>query len=121
MDRADHYMLARVCLDRATEEQDTARGRRLREEAQVHAQLASAIAQGLDVEYLFGGPPPPGGERWAWTLFVTAQESAVELWRDGELRVTVPLTAGQAELLTGRPVTLAGELRDDGFTVEGGE
>jgi hypothetical protein len=60
-----------------------------------------------------GDPEPVQG--WSWTLFVTGSECAVELWRDGEHRITVPLTADQAELLMGRPVTLTGALRDDGL------
>jgi hypothetical protein len=68
-----------------------------------------------------GDAPESGTEEkpegWAWTLFVGVNETAVELWRDGELRITVPLTGDQAELLMGRAVTLTGELERDGFTV----
>jgi hypothetical protein len=70
-------------------------------------------------------PPPSAGEEkhegWAWTLFTGVAESAVELWRDGELRLTVPLTAGQVELLMGKPVTLVSALRDDGLIAGDGE
>lgn len=64
--------------------------------------------------------PPAGGseekpEGWTWTLFTGVHESAVEVWRDGELKLTLPITSDQAELLMGRPVTLAGELRRDGL------
>lgn len=54
-------------------------------------------------------------EGWAWTLFVGEKETAVELWRDGELRITVPISDDQAELLMGHPVSLVGALRDDGL------
>jgi hypothetical protein len=64
-------------------------------------------------------PPESGTEEkpegWAWTLFVGASETAVELWRDGELRITVPLTDDQAEVLMGHPVSLVGALIDDGL------
>lgn len=62
-------------------------------------------------------PPPDDGpvkfERWTWTLFTTADESAVELWRDDDHRITVPLTNVQAELLLGHPHTLASAM--EGF------
>lgn len=60
-------------------------------------------------------PPPPGVkvEKWSWALITTAHESAVELWRDDDLRVTIPLTADQTELLLGHPHTLASAL--EGF------
>jgi hypothetical protein len=68
--------------------------------------------------------PEPGEEEapqgWTWTLFVGAKETAVELWRDGELRITVPLTNDQAELLMGHPVSLVGALRDDGLIADDG-
>lgn len=51
-------------------------------------------------------------ESWTWTLFVNAQEPAVELWRDDQLKLTVPLTAGQVEVLMDKPVTLFGALKD---------
>lgn len=51
----------------------------------------------------------------AWTLLVNENEAAAELWADGELRVTVPLTAHQAEQLMGHPVTLLGALEADGL------
>jgi hypothetical protein len=50
-------------------------------------------------------------ENWSWTLCTNAHESAVELWRDGEHRVTIPLTADQVELLMGKPITLAGAMK----------
>jgi len=63
-------------------------------------------------------PPPGAGEEkfegWTWTLFV-GKETAIELWRDGELRITVPVSDDQAELLMGHPVSLTGALRDDGL------
>jgi hypothetical protein len=59
--------------------------------------------------------PEEKPDGWAWTLFTGMRESAVEVWRDGELKLTLPLTADQAELLMGRQVTLAGELERDGF------
>lgn len=67
--------------------------------------------------------PPPGEpeekpEGWTWTLFTNASESAVELWRDGDLRLTLPLTADQAEVLMGRPVSLVGELKRDGLIAD---
>jgi hypothetical protein len=46
-------------------------------------------------------------EKWTWALATTAHESAVELWRDDDHRVTIPLTAEQTELLLGHPHTLA--------------
>jgi len=50
---------------------------------------------------------------WGWTLFTTADESAVDLWRDGLPRLTIPLTDDQAELLLGHPrKTLAQILGD---------
>lgn len=67
------------------------------------------------------GAPEEKPEGWAWTLFTGVQESAVEVWRDGELKLTLPITADQAELLMGRTVTLAGELERDGFHVGDGE
>lgn len=42
-------------------------------------------------------------EAWTWTLLCTEHESAAELWRDGEHKLTVPLTPDQMELLMGRP------------------
>ena len=54
-------------------------------------------------------------EGWAWTLFVGVNETAVELWRDGELRITLPITDDQAEVLMGKPVSLVGALIDDGL------
>lgn len=60
--------------------------------------------------------PKPEGvkfEKWTWTLATTAHESAVELWRDDDHRLTLPLTADQAELLMGHPHTLASAL--EGF------
>ena len=53
-------------------------------------------------------------ERWTWTLATTAHESAVELWRDDDHRLTLPLTADQVELLLGRPHTLASVFEADG-------
>jgi hypothetical protein len=65
-------------------------------------------------------PPPalPSGDpepiqAWTWTLFTNASESAAELWVDDEIRLTVPLTAYQVELLLGHPHTLASAL--EGF------
>lgn len=62
-------------------------------------------------------PPPDSGpvkfEKWTWTLATTAHESAVELWRDDDHRLTIPLTPDQAELLLGHPHTLASAM--DGF------
>jgi hypothetical protein len=66
-------------------------------------------------------PPPtalPPGEpdsvqAWTWTLFTNANESAAELWVDAEIRLTIPLTADQVELLLGHPHTLASAL--EGF------
>jgi len=64
-----------------------------------------------------GSPPQDAGpvkfEQWRWTLFTNARESAVELWRDDEHRLTLPLTADQVEVLLGHPHTLARAL--DGF------
>jgi hypothetical protein len=61
--------------------------------------------------------PPASGpvkfELWRWTLATTAHECAVELWRDDDHRLTIPLTADQAELLLGHPHSLASAL--DGF------
>lgn len=59
---------------------------------------------------------PPEGvtfERWTWTLCTNAHESAVELWRDDEHKLTVPLTADQVEILMDKPVTLMGILGGD--------
>ena len=65
-------------------------------------------------------PPPaiPAGEpepvqAWTWTLFTNANESAAELWVDDEIRLTIPLTADQVELLVGHPHTLASAM--EGF------
>jgi hypothetical protein len=43
----------------------------------------------------------------------TDHESAVELWRDGQHKLTVPLTADQLETLMDGPVTLHGVLGGD--------
>jgi hypothetical protein len=65
--------------------------------------------------------PAPGEEEspqgWTWTLFTGVRESAVEIWRDGELKLTIPITPDQVQLLMGKPVTLVSALRDDGFTL----
>jgi hypothetical protein len=71
-------------------------------------------------------PPPPGSvpvkfERWTWTLTTNARESAVELWRDNDHRLTLPLTAGQAELLLGHPHTLATAIEGFPGIAGGGE
>lgn len=70
--------------------------------------------------------PPPGDPEeapagWAWTLFTGTRETAVEVWRDGELKLTLPITDDQAELLMGRPVTPVGELRRGGLIPAAGE
>ena len=52
-------------------------------------------------------------EEWSWGLMTTAHESAVMLRRDGEDRLTIPLTADQTELLLGHPHTLASAI--EGF------
>lgn len=49
-------------------------------------------------------------ERWDWTLLATAHESAVQLYRDGQAKLTIPLTPDQVELLMDGPVTLFGIL-----------
>lgn len=49
-------------------------------------------------------------ERWTWTLCTNAHESAVELWRDDEHKLTIPLTADQVEVLMDKPITLMGVL-----------
>jgi hypothetical protein len=69
--------------------------------------------------------PPPDStpvkfELWRWTLVTTVHECAVELWRDGDHRLTLPLTAGQAELLLGYPHTLASALEGFPGITEGG-
>lgn len=56
--------------------------------------------------------PPAHVESWKWTLMTTTHESAVELWRDGEHKLTVPLTPDQVETLMDHPVTLFGVLGD---------
>jgi hypothetical protein len=62
-------------------------------------------------------PPASTGpvkfEKWTWTLFTNVRESAVELWRDDEHRLTIPLSAGQVEQLLGHPHTLASAM--EGF------
>lgn len=62
-------------------------------------------------------PPPDAGEvtfeRWTWTLCTNAHESAVELWRDDEHKLTIPLTADQVEVLMDKPLTLMGILGGD--------
>jgi hypothetical protein len=59
-------------------------------------------------------PPPDNGpvkiERWTWTLCANANESAVELWRDDEHKLTIPLTPDQVEVLMDKPITLFGVL-----------
>lgn len=59
-------------------------------------------------------------EKWTWTLTTTAHESAVELWRDDDHRITLPLTADQVELLLGHPHTLASALEGFPGITEGG-
>jgi hypothetical protein len=54
----------------------------------------------------------PDAELWRWTLALTAHEAAVELWRDDDHRITIPLTADRAELLMGRPVSMSEVLKD---------
>jgi hypothetical protein len=54
----------------------------------------------------------PGAEKWRWSLMLTQHEAAVELWRDDDLRIIVPLTADQAELLMGKPVSMSEVLKD---------
>jgi len=54
----------------------------------------------------------PGAEDWRWTLVLTDHEAAVELWRNDDHRITIPLTADQSELLMGHPVSLYGVLKD---------
>jgi hypothetical protein len=54
----------------------------------------------------------PGAEKWRWSLMRTQHEAAVELWRDDDLRIVVPLTADQAELLMGKPVSMSEVLKD---------
>lgn len=49
----------------------------------------------------------PSAEDWRWTLALTEHEAAVELWRDGDHRITIPLTADQAELLMGKPMSMS--------------
>lgn len=62
------------------------------------------------------GPPsgspiePPNFGTWGWSLLTNDHECAVELWRDGELRLTLLLTDDQAELLLDRPRRSLGEL-----------
>jgi len=54
----------------------------------------------------------PGADfgTWGWTLMTTAHECAVELWRDGQPRLTIPLTDDQAELLLGHPRKTLGQI-----------
>lgn len=71
-----------------------------------------------------GNPPPPsagrkyevsddpGAEQWRWSLMLTQHEAAVELWRDDDHRITILLTADQAELLMGEPMSMAEVLKD---------
>jgi hypothetical protein len=68
-------------------------------------------------------PPDSGSvkfELWRWTLATTAHECAVELWRDGDHRLTIPLTADQTELLLGHPHTLASALEGFPGIADGG-
>lgn len=69
---------------------------------------------GPPTDELVPAMPPDGGpvkfERWTWTLCTNANESAVELWRDDEHKLTIPLTADQVEVLMDRPITLFGVL-----------
>jgi len=53
-------------------------------------------------------------EAWTWTLLSTEHENAVELWRDDEQKITIPLTPDQMELLMGTPkITPFSVLTDD--------
>lgn len=57
--------------------------------------------------------PDTAPTTWTWTLMVTGVECAVELWRDGMHRLTLPLDDLQAEILMGKPITLASAIADD--------
>jgi hypothetical protein len=69
-------------------------------------------------------PPADSGpvkfEKWTWTLFTNVRESAVELWRDDDHRLTLPLTADQVEQLLGHPHTLASAMEGFPGLAEGG-
>lgn len=49
-------------------------------------------------------------ERWNWSLMLFGEGGAVELARDGHIKLTVPLTADQVTQLMGEPTTLGGVL-----------
>jgi hypothetical protein len=51
-------------------------------------------------------------ERWDWTLAVAGSGSAVQLYRDGHLKITLPLTPSELEALMDGPLTLFGMLKD---------
>lgn len=54
-----------------------------------------------------------GVEAWTWSLMVSQGGNAVELYRDGVHRLTVPLDDLQTEILMGKPVTLASAIAAD--------
>lgn len=52
-------------------------------------------------------------EAWTWTLMVSDGGVAVELLRDGEHKLTLPLDPMQVEILMDKPLSLYSVLTDD--------